>query len=227
MRASTAFLVGIGTVGVAIVGGLGGGLLIADAMNPDPPKHRSEAAQLERRTPDAMSAAAALPYAAATLAFTDSSIDGSARTASQQANANPSSALTRSVTSTPKDTTPKSSQAAPAKQPAQDVQQAPSAMPPSAPEDANAPRQVTLISSARPKSAVPNAPSAGRTAIAAKTTRTAIAIRSARLATTANRAPTWASNLGSPSRECSAPGRLSGLEPLPRRGSTDLPDERR
>ena len=138
MRASTAFLVGIGTVGVAIVGGLGGGLLIADAMNPDPPKHRSEAAQLERRTPDAMSAAAALPYAAATLAFTDSSIDGSARTASQQANANPSSALTRSVTSTPKDTTPKSSQAAPAKQPAQDVQQAPSAMPPSAPEDANA-----------------------------------------------------------------------------------------
>jgi hypothetical protein len=75
MRAMTAFLVGIGTVGVAITGGLGGGLLIGDAMNPHPPKHDTQTA---RGAPPPMPAAAALPYAAATLALTDPSVNGSA-----------------------------------------------------------------------------------------------------------------------------------------------------
>ena len=39
MQASAAFLVGVGTVGMAIMGGLGGGLLVGNMMSPNPPKH--------------------------------------------------------------------------------------------------------------------------------------------------------------------------------------------
>jgi type IV secretory pathway VirB10-like protein len=47
MRASTAYFAGAGTVIVAIVGGLGGGLLIADIVSPKSPNQ--EMTRLERR----------------------------------------------------------------------------------------------------------------------------------------------------------------------------------
>jgi hypothetical protein len=48
MRALTAFFAGVGTMVIVVVGGLGGGLLIADTMNPKTSVH--EATKLERRT---------------------------------------------------------------------------------------------------------------------------------------------------------------------------------
>jgi hypothetical protein len=47
MRTSTAFFAGMGTVAVAVVAGLGGGLTIANMMSPSPP--RQEAARVEQR----------------------------------------------------------------------------------------------------------------------------------------------------------------------------------
>jgi hypothetical protein len=51
MRASMAYFAGAGTVIAAIVGGVGGGLLIADMISPKSPKQ--ELTLLERRTPPA------------------------------------------------------------------------------------------------------------------------------------------------------------------------------
>jgi hypothetical protein len=48
MRASTAYFAGAGTVIAAIVGGVGGGLLIADMVSPKSPKG-TEMSRLERR----------------------------------------------------------------------------------------------------------------------------------------------------------------------------------
>ncbi|WP_024515708.1 hypothetical protein [Bradyrhizobium sp. Tv2a-2] len=141
MRASTAFLVGVGTVGLAISGGLGGGLLIGNMMSTSPPKHAAEAAPVERSksSPPPMPAASALPYAAATLAFTDPSIDGSAQQADQQAdNAATSSPAVSAATAVPGDLKTRLSGGAAARQPTQEAQQAPPAKQPSAPEDAYA-----------------------------------------------------------------------------------------
>lgn len=49
MRTSTAYFAGAGTVLAAIVGGLGGGLLIADMVSPKSPKQGTELSRLERR----------------------------------------------------------------------------------------------------------------------------------------------------------------------------------
>jgi hypothetical protein len=49
MRASMAYFAGAGTVIAAIVGGVGGGLLIADMVSPKSPKQGVETTQLERR----------------------------------------------------------------------------------------------------------------------------------------------------------------------------------
>ena len=50
MRAATAYLAGVGTVAVAIAGGLGGGLLLGDIMSPQQPKYpSSEVTRLEQR----------------------------------------------------------------------------------------------------------------------------------------------------------------------------------
>jgi len=50
MRAATAYFAGVGTVAVAIVAGLGGGLLLGDIMSPRQPKHpSSEVARLEQQ----------------------------------------------------------------------------------------------------------------------------------------------------------------------------------
>jgi hypothetical protein len=50
MRASMAYFAGAGTVIAAIVGGVGGGLLIADMVSPKSPKQGAELTRLERRT---------------------------------------------------------------------------------------------------------------------------------------------------------------------------------
>jgi hypothetical protein len=49
MRTSTAYFVGAGTVIVAIVAGLGGGLLIANMVSPNPAKQGTEVSLMERR----------------------------------------------------------------------------------------------------------------------------------------------------------------------------------
>jgi hypothetical protein len=49
MRTSTAYFVGAGTVIVAIVAGLGGGLLIANMVSPKPAKQGTELTRLEQR----------------------------------------------------------------------------------------------------------------------------------------------------------------------------------
>jgi hypothetical protein len=49
MRASMAYFAGAGTVIAAIVGGVGGGLLIADMVSPKSPKQGVETTRLERR----------------------------------------------------------------------------------------------------------------------------------------------------------------------------------
>jgi hypothetical protein len=138
MRASTAFLVGVGTVGLAIIGGLGGGLLIGNMMSPSAPRHAAEAARVAQPKPSpAMPAASALPFAAATLAFTDPSIDGSTHQANHQADNNTTSSPAVSVAAAvASDQETKLSGSAAARQPTQEAQQAPSTKQPSVPEDA-------------------------------------------------------------------------------------------
>ena len=58
MRASTAYFAGAGTVVMAIVAGVGGGLLIADIIRPKFPKQGTEMTRLERRmSPEPIQAA--------------------------------------------------------------------------------------------------------------------------------------------------------------------------
>jgi hypothetical protein len=70
MRASTAYFAGVGTVVAAVALGLGGGLTIANIMNPHPDKG-VETTKLERRLSDAPktvadSSTAPVPYPATT-----------------------------------------------------------------------------------------------------------------------------------------------------------------
>jgi len=58
MRASTAYFAGAGTVIIAMVAGMGGGLLIADMISPKSPKQATELTRLERRmSPEPIQAA--------------------------------------------------------------------------------------------------------------------------------------------------------------------------
>jgi hypothetical protein len=61
MRASMAYFAGAGTVIAAIVGGVGGGLLIADMVSPKSPKQGVELTRLERRTSPAPISASNAP----------------------------------------------------------------------------------------------------------------------------------------------------------------------
>jgi type IV secretory pathway VirB10-like protein len=61
MRTSMAYFAGAGTVIAAIVGGVGGGLLIAEMVSPKSPKQGVEQTRLERRTSPAPIAAASAP----------------------------------------------------------------------------------------------------------------------------------------------------------------------
>src|SRR5580700_9040696 len=70
MRVSTAYFAGAGTIIVAIVAGLGGGLLMADIMGAKSPKPGTEMTRLERRmSPEPIKAVEAppepVPYLAA------------------------------------------------------------------------------------------------------------------------------------------------------------------
>jgi hypothetical protein len=67
MRVSTAYFAGAGTIVVAIVAGLGGGLMMADIVSPKSPKQGTETTKLERRTspqpiPAAATASEPVPY---------------------------------------------------------------------------------------------------------------------------------------------------------------------
>ncbi len=139
MHASTAFLVGIGTVGVALVAGLSGGLLIADAMNPKLPQQAMETARFEDLAkPQPLPTFAAVRYVAADLAFIDPSIDGSASAPRQQADktsAVPPAAQT--VATAPDDQAANPADPAPPKSANVDSQ-APAAKQASTPEDAYA-----------------------------------------------------------------------------------------
>ena len=86
MRASMAYFAGAGTVIAAIVGGVGGGLLIADMISPKSPKQ--ELTLLERRTPPAPIQAVAgasepVPYLAAPQPSAPSSAAAAAPAATQ------------------------------------------------------------------------------------------------------------------------------------------------
>ena len=136
MRASTAFLAGIGTVGVAIAGGLGGGVWIAKVMNPHASKYGLEAATLDRQ---ALPASTPLPYVGATLAFMAPGVDGRAPARDQRADGGdtaPRPAEAKASTDQPA----KPADTAAVKHPSQDAQ-APAtaaAKPASSPEDAYA-----------------------------------------------------------------------------------------
>jgi type IV secretory pathway VirB10-like protein len=133
MRASTAFFVGMATVALAIVGGLGGGLLIGDIMSPSPPQRTAAVTQRERPQSPPLPAAGALPYTAATLAFTDPSLNGREPPPDQHAASSPAPPPAGSVSAAAPGE-PSDNAAAP--QPTQKAQQAPSAKQTSAPEDA-------------------------------------------------------------------------------------------
>jgi hypothetical protein len=139
MRASTAFFVGMGTVGLAIVGGLGGGLMIGNMMSPAPAKHGSEAARAEPRTPPPMSSGSAFPYTAATLAFTDPSIDRKATSTDHRTDGGaPPAPAAEAAASTEAPAAQALKPADHTQQPTQEMQQAPSAKQVTAPEDAYA-----------------------------------------------------------------------------------------
>jgi type IV secretory pathway VirB10-like protein len=61
MRASMAYFAGAGTIIAAIVGGVGGGLLIAEMVSPKSPKQGVEQTRLERRTSPAPISASNAP----------------------------------------------------------------------------------------------------------------------------------------------------------------------
>lgn len=146
MRASTAFFVGIATVGLAITGGLGGGLLIGNFMSPSA-KHTAEAARLQPAgspktaslrpaSTQPMPVAGAVSYAAATLAFTNPSVDGRAPADRRADNgAAPHSSVPAAA---PREQTAKPPENVAPRAPAQEAQQAPSAKQAGAPEDAYA-----------------------------------------------------------------------------------------
>ena len=146
MRASTAFFVGIGTVCLAITGGLAGGLVIGNIMSPPPPKHASGAARLKQPS-QPVPAASPLPDAASTLAFTDPSIKAKAAGADQKeqqsqktessAAASPPAVTAASKSASTEETSKPADHPA-ARQPMQETQQAAPPNKASAPEDAEA-----------------------------------------------------------------------------------------
>ncbi|HZR85951.1 MAG TPA: hypothetical protein VFB02_04060 [Bradyrhizobium sp.] len=146
MRASTAFFVGVGTVCLAITGGLAGGLVIGNIMSPPPAKHAAETTR-SKQPAQPMPAASPLPYAASTLAFTDPSMKPKAPPADQKepkvdsgtaASPPPVPAVTKAAASTGE--TSKPADHPTARQPAQEAQQAEPAKQEAAPaKQANAP----------------------------------------------------------------------------------------
>jgi len=134
MRASTAYFAGAGTIIVAIVAGLGGGLVIADIMGAKSPKPGTEMTRLERRmSPEPIKAAEAPPEPVPYLAAAQPSAPGAA-VAAAPVPAQPQTEVANSAPAQPADTPAAVQPASPAPQ----VAAAPAASP-AAQEKAAAP----------------------------------------------------------------------------------------
>jgi hypothetical protein len=136
MRASTAYFAGAGTIIVAIVAGLGGGLLMADIMGAKSPKPGTEMTRLERRmSPEPIKAAEAPPEPVPYLAAAPPAPPGpGAAVAAAPAQVQPQTEVAKSAPAQPADT----STTVPPASPALQVAAAPVAQP-AAPEKTAAP----------------------------------------------------------------------------------------
>jgi hypothetical protein len=116
MRASTAFFTGIGTVVLAIGGGLGGGLMIANIMTQEP----KQASKLERRAspeapPSTKDPLVPVPYLAETQASSSAAIvvpPAEQKSPDRQNEANSSSPQSTPPAASPRETTTSNEQAA-------------------------------------------------------------------------------------------------------------------
>jgi hypothetical protein len=133
MRAATAYFAGAGTVIAAIVGGVGGGLLIADMISPKSPRQATEMTRLERRmSPEPIPATATALEPVPYLSAPQPSAPGAAvATAPVQAQAQADAANSEPTRAKPADTSTAAQPAAPAAQAAAPVPQpaAPAAQP--------------------------------------------------------------------------------------------------
>ena len=120
MRASTAYFAGAGTVVVAIVAGVGGGLVIADMIHPKPARQGTEMTRLERRmSPEPIPAAPGPSEPAQYLAASQPSAPGTA-VAAAPAQVQPQTETGSSVSASarPAETAAATQPEAPAPQPA-------------------------------------------------------------------------------------------------------------
>jgi hypothetical protein len=119
MRAATAYFAGAGTVIAAIVGGVGGGLLIADMISPKSPRQGTEMTRLERRmSPEPIPAQATALEPVPYLSAPQPSAPGAAvATAPVRAEAPTDAANSEPTRTQPADTATTAPPAAPAPQP--------------------------------------------------------------------------------------------------------------
>jgi len=113
MRASTAYFAGAGTVVVAIVAGVGGGLVIADMIHPKPAKQGTEMTRLERRMSPETIPAAPVQYLTAPQPSVPDTAVAAASAQPQMETGNPVSASAQ-----PAETAATTQSEAPAPQPA-------------------------------------------------------------------------------------------------------------
>jgi hypothetical protein len=136
MRASTAYFAGAGTVVAAIVGGVGGGLLIADMIHPKSPKQGTEMTRLERRmSPEPIQAAPGPSEPVQYLAAPLLSAPGAA-VAAAPAQAQTETVNSESTRAQPVNTSAATQREAPAPQPAAPAAQPVALEQTAAPEDA-------------------------------------------------------------------------------------------
>jgi hypothetical protein len=136
MRASTAYFAGAGTVVAAIVGGVGGGLLIADMIHPKSPKQGTEMTRLERRmSPEPIQAAPGPSEPVQYLAAPQLSAPGAA-VAAAPAQAQTETVNSESTRAQPVNTSAATQREAPAPQPAAPAAQPVALEQTAAPEDA-------------------------------------------------------------------------------------------
>jgi len=142
MRASTAFFVGIGTVCLAITGGLVGGLVIGNIMSPPAPKHAAESAR-PKQPMQPQPTATPLPNTGSTLAVTGPATNGKPTPTDQKADspvrpAPPAATVSKAAASAEEPSKPADHAAA--RQPTQEDQKPAPAKPEAAPaKQANAP----------------------------------------------------------------------------------------
>jgi hypothetical protein len=135
MRASTAYFAGAGTIVVAIVVGLGGGLMVADIVSPKSPKQGTEMSKLEQRTaprpiPAAATALEPVPYlnpAQPSAPATVAAVPAQPQAQTEAANAAPVPSQRADTSATTPPELPAQQPATPAAQPA--VARQPAAVP--------------------------------------------------------------------------------------------------